>query len=47
MARSKFLLDKLTGKLHADLKGGLAATLPPITKDFEGYKKSTRSKASH
>lgn len=29
-ARTKFLLDKLTGKLPAELKGGSAQVLPPI-----------------
>ncbi len=29
-ARTKFLLDKLTGKLPAELKGGAAQLLPPI-----------------
>ena len=30
LARSKFLLDKLTGKLPPELKGGLATKLPPL-----------------
>lgn len=30
LARSKFLLDKLTGKLPAELRGGKAKVLPPI-----------------
>ena len=29
-ARCKFLLDKLTGKLPQELKGGMARALPPI-----------------
>ena len=44
-ARSKFLLDKLTGKLPTDMKGGFASQLPPLTTDRE--KKISRSKASH
>ena len=32
LARSKFLLDKLTGKLPAELRGGLATRLPPLEK---------------
>ena len=30
LARSKFLLDKLTGKLPQELKGGMATKLPPL-----------------
>ena len=30
LARSKFLLDKLTGKLPAELRGGKAKVLPRI-----------------
>lgn len=33
MARSKFLLDKLTNKLPVELRGGKAAKLPPLTTD--------------
>lgn len=33
-ARSKFLLDKLTGKLPAELKGGQGTILPPL--NFSG-----------
>lgn len=33
LARSKFLLDKLTGKLPAELRGGKAKVLPPIGVD--------------
>lgn len=29
-ARTKFLLDKLTGKLPAEMKGGIASVLPPL-----------------
>jgi hypothetical protein len=29
-ARSKFLLDKMTGKLPAELRGGKSRALPPI-----------------
>lgn len=31
MARSKFLLDKLTGKLPPELRGGKAGKLPPLS----------------
>lgn len=33
MARSKFLLDKLTNKLPPELRGGKATKLPPLTTD--------------
>jgi|LauGreDrversion4_2_1035121.scaffolds.fasta_scaffold98461_1 dynein heavy chain len=33
LARSKFLLDKLTGKLPAELRGGKGKVLPPIGGD--------------
>lgn len=47
-ARSKFLLDKLTGKLPPELlRGGLGSILPPISKEYEGMKKGSRSKGSH
>jgi len=31
LARSKFLLDKLTGKLPPELRGGKGARLPPLS----------------
>ena len=33
LARSKFLLDKLTGKLPAELRGGKSKVLPPLGGD--------------
>ena len=40
-------MDKLTGKLPADLKSGLAQQLPPIITDSEKKKKGPKSKISH
>ena len=31
MARSKYLLDKLTGKLPEELRGGQGTKLPPLS----------------
>jgi hypothetical protein len=31
LARSKFLVDKLTGKLPEELRGGMATKLPPLS----------------
>ena len=37
LARSKFLVDKLTGKLPEELRGGMATKLPPLSgEDREG-----------
>jgi hypothetical protein len=33
LARSKFLLDKLTNKLPASLRQGMGQKLPPVTSD--------------
>jgi hypothetical protein len=46
-ARSKFLLDKLTGKLSREMKGGMAMQLNPLMHDPNLEKKVSRSKASH
>lgn len=31
LARSKFLVDKLTGKLPEELRGGMSTKLPPLS----------------
>lgn len=46
-ARGKFLLDKLTGKLPPELRGGMSATLPPIIKDSPTNRKGPRSRGTH
>ena len=44
-ARTKFLLDKLTGKLPPELRSGFGQMLPPITKD-DPLKRITKSKGT-
>jgi hypothetical protein len=34
LARSKYLVDKLTGKLSEELRGGKASKLPPLTEEI-------------
>ena len=46
-ARSKWLVDKLTGKIPHEPRGGQGQILPPINKDSPRNKKSGKSKASH
>jgi hypothetical protein len=36
LARSKFLLDKLTNKLPLELRGGRAGKLPPLDSTRDG-----------
>lgn len=36
LARSKFLLDKLTNKLPPELRGGRAGKLPPLDSTRDG-----------
>ena len=43
-ARTKFLLDKLTGKLPAELKGGNAQILPPLNIIKDTPKKGPKSR---
>lgn len=43
LARSKFLLDKLTGKLPPELRGGKAIKLPPLSDSG----REVMSRASH
>ncbi len=45
-ARTKYLLDKLTGKLPPELRGGMGQQLPPINKDSPRGKKGTKSRGS-
>lgn len=48
-ARTKFLLDKLTGKLPAELRSGPGQILPPIVKETpmkRGRSKGTMSISS-
>ncbi len=45
-ARTKFLLDRLTGKLPPELKGGNAQILPPINLSKDTPKKGTKSKGA-
>jgi hypothetical protein len=45
-ARTKFLLDKLTGKLPAELKGGNAQVLPPLNLTKDTPKKGTKSRGA-
>jgi hypothetical protein len=34
MARSKYLVDKLTGKLSDEIRGGKPSKLPPLTDEM-------------
>lgn len=43
-ARTKFLLDKITGKLPAELKGGNAQILPPLNFPKDTPKKGPKSR---
>lgn len=45
-ARTKFLLDKLTGKLPPELKGGNAQILPPINLTKDTPKKKSKGALS-
>jgi hypothetical protein len=50
LARSKFLIDRLTGKLPEELRGGMATKLPPLSDhDREGLasRGSQQSRTSH
>jgi hypothetical protein len=40
LARSKFLLDKLTGKLPSELRQGKLAKLPPLSESERGMLQS-------
>jgi hypothetical protein len=43
LARSKYLVDKLTGKLTEEMRGGTAKKLPPIDMDGRATPGSHRS----
>lgn len=46
-ARTKYLLDKLTGKLPPELRGGLGQVLPPISRDSpKAGKKGPKSRGT-
>ena len=45
-ARTKYLLDKLTGKLPPELRSGLGQVLPPISKDSPRNKKGPKSRGT-
>lgn len=45
-ARTKYLLDKLTGKIPPELRGPVGQFLPPITKDSPRGKKGPKSKGT-
>ena len=45
-ARTKYLLDKLTGKLPPEMKGGNAQILPPLNLTKDTPKKGSKSKGA-
>lgn len=46
LARSKYLVDKLTGKLSEELRGGKSSKLPPLTDEIRDSLHSRGSQMS-